>query len=120
MVKKTKPAAEIEDIEEGEERNPLFEAVRKVLLAAIGAVGLAQDEIEDFVNRLVDRGEIAEKDARKLIREVTQKRRKAAEREMDKRLDGLLEHLNIPSKADIDELGEKIAALTTKVETLKN
>ncbi|HEX9115766.1 MAG TPA: poly(hydroxyalkanoate) granule-associated protein, partial [Anaerolineae bacterium] len=54
----------------GNETNPLVDVVRKVLLASIGAVALAQDEVEDFVNKLVDRGQIAEKDGRKLIKDV--------------------------------------------------
>ena len=52
------------------ERSSLLEMSRKVLLAGVGAVALAQDEIEEFVNKLVERGEIAEKDGRKLIRDL--------------------------------------------------
>lgn len=119
MKKNGKKVAEIEELDEAEERNRFLEISRKVLLASFGAVALAQDEIEDFVNRLVERGEIAERDARKLLREVTEKRRKSAEHEMDKRLEEVLEQLNVPSKADIDSLGHKITALTRKVEELK-
>lgn len=108
-------AAEVE-----EETAPLYEAVRRVVLAGIGAMALAQDEIERFINKLVERGEIAEKDARKLIKEVTEKRTKGAEKQMEKRFEDVLEHLNIPSKTDIDELSEKIAALSSKVDALKN
>ena len=39
--------------------NPLLDSLRRVLMAGIGMVALAQEEIEDFVNRLIDRGEIA-------------------------------------------------------------
>ena len=120
MAKKPTKIAEIEEIEEmEEERSKLFELARKVALAGIGAAALAQDELEDFINRLVERGEIAEKDARKLIKEVSEKRRGKVEKQLDKRLEGLLEHLDVPSKADIDELGAKIAALTAKVDALK-
>jgi len=120
MKKNGTKVIEGEELEEAEEeRNRFFEVSRKVLLASIGAVALAQDEIEDFVNRLVERGEIAEKDARKLIREVADKRRKSAEHELDKRLEEVLEQLNVPSKTDIDALGHKITALTHKVEELK-
>ncbi|HEB65380.1 MAG TPA: poly(hydroxyalkanoate) granule-associated protein, partial [Chloroflexi bacterium] len=41
-----------------EERGTLYEAARKVLMAGIGAVALAQDEAENFVNKLVERGEL--------------------------------------------------------------
>ena len=43
-----------------EEQSPFFDAARRVMLASIGAIALAQDEIEEFINRLVERGEIAE------------------------------------------------------------
>lgn len=119
MKKNGKKVAEHEELDETEERNRFLEISRKVLLASFGAVALAQDEIEDFVNRLVERGEIAERDARKLLREVTEKRRKSAEHEMDKRLEEVLDQLNVPSKADIDSLGHKITALTRKVDELK-
>jgi polyhydroxyalkanoate synthesis regulator phasin len=110
---------ELEEIEQmEEERHRFFQVARKVVLAGVGAVALAQDEVEDFVNRLVERGEIAEKDARKLMREVTDRRRKGAEKEMDRRLDDLLERMNVPSKADIDALSHKITALTRKVDVL--
>lgn len=118
-MKKSTPA-EVEELEEGEEeRSPFFDTVRKMTLAAIGAVALAQDEIEEFINRLVERGEIAEKDARKLVYELTSKRRKRVEREMDKRRADLLDAMNIPSKSDIEELSNKIAELTNRVEQLK-
>lgn len=106
----------------GEERNPLLEAARKVLLAGIGAVALAQEEIEDFVNRLVERGEIAEKDGRKLLREVVDRRKKDAEKaedEISKRVEEVLDRMNVPTKADIEALGEKIAHLSKKVDELK-
>ncbi len=121
MPKKHPEIEELEELEakDEEERNRLFEATRKVMLAAVGAVGLAQDEAEDFVNRLVKRGEIAEKDARKLIKEVTEKRRKTAAKRVDRQMDRVFDRMNIPSKTDIELLNEKISILTAKVEELK-
>lgn len=118
----TKEKKVVEAPNGAEERNPLLEAARKVLLAGIGAVALAQDEIEDFVNRLVERGEIAEKDGRKLLREVVDRRKKDAEKaedEVTKRVEEILDRMSVPTKADIEALGNKIAALTKKVDELK-
>jgi poly(hydroxyalkanoate) granule-associated protein len=112
----------VEEAPQAAERNPLFDAARKVLLASIGAVALAQEEVEEFVNRLVERGEIAEKDGKKLIRETMEKRRKQtqkAEEQMDRRLKDILDRMNVPTKSDIDALSAKITALTKKVEELK-
>ena len=114
MVKK---AVKVE--ETLEERSPLFEAARKVLLAGMGAVALTQDEAEKFVDKLVERGEIARKDAKKLVREVAEKRGKRGRDELDKRVQDLLDRMNVPTKADIEALSEKIAALTEKVDELK-
>ncbi len=111
-----------EEVNGKEERNPLLDAARKVLLASIGAVALAQDEVEDFVQKLVERGEIAEKDGRKLVREVMDRRQKEtqkAEDELGKRVEEVLDRMSVPTKADIEALGEKISTLTKKVEELK-
>jgi poly(hydroxyalkanoate) granule-associated protein len=105
-----------------EEHNPLLDTARKVLLAGIGAVAIAQEEIEEFVNRLVERGEIAEKDGKKLVKEVVDRRKKEAEKtedEVNKRIEEILDRMNVPSKTDIETLGEKITALSKKVDELK-
>ena len=122
MPTKTKVDETPEINPEKEERSPLLEALRKVLLAGIGAVVIAQEEIEDLVNKLVERGEIAEKDGKKLVHEVMDKRKKEAvkaEDEVTKRIEDILDRMSVPTKADIDALGEKIAALTKKVDELK-
>ena len=104
-----------------EVHGPLYEASRRVLLASIGAIALAQDEIEDFVEKLVERGEIAEKDGKKLVREVIDKRKKdvsKAEDELNKRIDEVVVRMDVPTKADIDALGEQINELSDKVDAL--
>ncbi len=104
------------------QENALLDAARKVLLASIGAIALAQDEVEDFVNKLIERGQIAEKDGRKLMQEVMERRRKttkAAEENLDKRVEELLARMIVPTKADLDALSAKITTLTKKVDELK-
>jgi poly(hydroxyalkanoate) granule-associated protein len=104
-----------------EVHGPLYDASRRVLLASIGAIALAQDEIEDFVEKLVERGEIAEKDGKKLVREVIDKRKKdvsKAEDELNKRIDEVVTRMDVPTKADIDALGDQINELSDKVDGL--
>lgn len=105
-----------------EELKPLFEYTRKVILAGIGAVALAQDEIEEFINRLIERGEIAERDGKNLILEAKEKRKKQMEKvdnEISKRIEGILKHLDVPTKTDIQVLSSKVAALSKKIDELK-
>lgn len=120
MATKTKPV--VEEKTDGKEKNLFLETTHKVLLASVGAVALTQDEIEKFVDKLVERGEIAEKDGKKLVHEMMDKRRKEgkdANTEMNKRVEDILDRLNVPTKSDIEALGDKIAALSKKVDELK-
>ena len=105
--------------------NPVLEMTRKILLASIGAVALTQEEVEKFVNKLIERGEIAEKDGRKLVKDIMDKRRKKTEEvrteteeQVDSRLNDVLGRMNIPSKSDIDVLNDRIGTLTEKVDEL--
>ena len=121
-----------EDIEVTEEviaengYNHMLELARKVLLAGIGAVALAQEEIEEFVNKLIERGEIAEQDGRRLMKDVIERRKKKAEEvrsgteeQFEQRMEDILNRMNIPSKSDIDDLSKKVSALSRKVDQLK-
>jgi poly(hydroxyalkanoate) granule-associated protein len=115
---------EIEVVEEevAETGSSLLAGVRRVLMAGVGAVALAQEEVEDFVDKLVERGEIAEKDGRKLVDDILEKRKKRAQKAEDAledRIEGLLDRMNVPTKRDIDELSKKITLLAQKVDELK-
>ncbi|MCL4869575.1 MAG: phasin family protein [Anaerolineae bacterium] len=117
---------EIQDETNESGRNQMVDLARKLLLAGVGAVALAQDEVEAFVNRLIERGEIAEKDGRKLITEVMDRRRKqveeaqtAAKEGVDSRLEAILHRMNIPTKSDVTALSNKIAALAQKVDQMR-
>jgi poly(hydroxyalkanoate) granule-associated protein len=110
-----------------ESTNAFLTGVRRVLMAGIGAVALTQEQIEDFVSKLVERGEIADGDARKLLVDVLDRRKKIlqggtkkAEVEYERRVEGLLSRMNIPTKSEIDLLSEKIALLSDKVDELNS
>jgi poly(hydroxyalkanoate) granule-associated protein len=126
------------------EKNPLVVAAHKVLLASIGAAALAQEEIEDFINRLVERGSIAEADGRRMAKDILDQRKKQMERageraqevatemrssmaegpkkiadDLEQRIEGVLARMNIPTKEEVETLTAKITALTHKVDELK-
>ncbi|MBK7216425.1 MAG: phasin family protein [Candidatus Promineofilum sp.] len=118
--------AEISE-ETAEAGNALLSGLRRVLMAGVGAVALTQEQIEDFVGKLVERGEIADGDARKLVGDVIERRKrmlqdggKRAEESMDRRIEGLLTRMNIPTKSEIETLSEKISVLSRKVDELKD
>lgn len=105
--------------------NPMLDLARKVMLASIGAVAVTQEELEKFVHKLIERGEIAEQDGRKLLKEMMEKRRKKAEdsredaeEELEHRMEGVLARMNIASKSDIESLNKKLTELNKKLDEL--
>jgi poly(hydroxyalkanoate) granule-associated protein len=117
----------VKEVEEAASKSgmSLLEGLRKLLLASVGVVAMTRDEAEAFVNKLVERGEVAQKDAEKLLKEVQTRFResrpqaqKVGER-VEQGMEDVLNRLNIPSKRDIDELSAKIAQLSARVEELR-
>ncbi len=111
--------------EEGEqgkkEFHSFYDIVRKMMLAGIGAVALSHDEIEEFINKLVERGEIAKKDREELIKEMRERHRKFhedPEGHARKRVSEMMERFSIPSKNDFDDLNQKLADLEKKIDEL--
>ncbi|MCJ7659748.1 MAG: phasin family protein [Anaerolineales bacterium] len=114
--------AKAEEPKEEQETSPMYEGVRKLVLASIGAVAMAQEEIELLINKLVERGELAEREGKKLLNELKEKRKKKtakAEKEINKQVEELMTSMNVPTKDDIDALGQKINDLDKKVDELK-
>ncbi len=120
---------EIEIVESNtsEASNTLLESLRRVLMAGIGVAVLAQEEIEEFVTKLVDRGEIAENEGRSLIGDILERRKqevqeraKKATGSVDRNVEGMLSRMNVPTRSDINSLSEQISELSKKVDQLRD
>lgn len=110
----------------------LYLMVRKVLLASLGGVVLTADEAGELFTRLVERGEIAESDAQKIVTDLRNQGRKREEEASQARddiskkaglaledsVETILNRLNVPNKAEIEELSRKIGLLNEKVSTI--
>lgn len=102
--------------DEQEKRSPLYEATRKVMLAAIGAAAIAQEELDGFLSRLAERGELAERDARNLAEEMKTRRREV----IDERRAEFQSRRGTPiTREDIDHLSNRVAELARQLEELK-
>ena len=103
----------------------LVEGLRKLVLASLGAVAMTRDVVEAFVNKLVERGELAQKDGEKLVKELRSRVRESRPQvqrvgeRVEQGVEEFLNRLNIPSKRDIDDLSAKIAQLSARVDELR-
>ena len=91
--------------------------LRKVFLASIGAAVVAEEEVVNLINRFVEKGEIAEKDGKEMIKEILDKREKEAKETIEKIRGN--NTVKVATKADIDALQEKLDALTAKLDEKK-
>ena len=99
-------------------RGTLYETTRMILLAGVGAISLAQDEVNNFVDRLVERGEMAESDARKLVKEVMDRRDKLEEERRAQVRESRVKPV-AATRGDVEALNARIAELTRQIEELR-
>lgn len=103
------------------EFHSFYDVVRKMMLAGIGAVALTHDEIEEFMDKLVERGEIARKDREELIKEMRERHKEFRHGEdspAHKKINELMERFSVPTKNDFDELNKKLSDLERKIDEL--
>jgi polyhydroxyalkanoate synthesis regulator phasin len=111
-TKTTKKEAEVPQPEKQE--NPLFDSLRKVMLASIGLIAITQEEAEKFIKKLIERGEIAEQDGKRIINEMWSRKKPEIEKSQDevsKRVSLALDQLNLATKSDIESLKKEISEL---------
>ena len=118
----TKPKVKEAVADTKEENQPcMVEGLRGMMLATIGAAAIAREEVEELVDRLVERGEIVKKDGKKRMREMMEERRERATKvkdEIGKQVERGLDRMNVVSKADVEALSQKIATLSNKIDEL--
>jgi poly(hydroxyalkanoate) granule-associated protein len=118
----TKPKVEAAAEPNEKAQSQMMELLRKVMLATMGAAVIAQEEVEVLINRLIERGEIAEKDGKKLMHEMMDKRKSKSSQvqdEINRNITDVLERMNIPTRTDFDTLSQKINGLSKKIDELK-
>lgn len=111
----------------------LFLIARRVLFTSLGALAMTIDESSDFVNKLVERGEVAESDLNRMVSEYMERSNEREEEAAEGRrttvdkatvaladsVEVILGRLNVPTRTDIDDLSRKIGQLNDKVLALK-
>lgn len=106
---------------------------RKVFWFGLGTVAFMQENLKAMVentntyaNKMVEKGEVVEKDGRKMVNEFVEPYQKEAKdrvKEVEKQFSDLSENvlhrINVPSATNIEDLNKKVASLGRKVDQLK-
>lgn len=92
----------------------MLEFIRKMTLATAGLAMMTTEKIEEFVDELVKKGEMTEKEARDTVSEYLEKSeqiRKDFENKTEELVISFLKRMNIPTRNEIDELKARIEHL---------
>jgi poly(hydroxyalkanoate) granule-associated protein len=115
------------------------EQLKKVAYAAAGAVNVSQEDVKQFVSKLVEKGELAQKDGKKILKDLTDRLKKTvrepretaaevaqpiaesgeklAER-INASIQRVLHGMNIATRQDVADLGRQIDELDSKLRDL--
>ncbi len=97
---------------------PVTKVARKTWLAGAGAVTMVWDGVESMGSRLLDRGEMVEKETRSMVRSVGRRQRKVtetAEMELDKRLGDLVARMKLPTIEAMQTMNSETRAVVEKM-----
>ncbi len=85
-------------------------------------INMAEDEIDRLVNFLVKDRQLSESEGKKLKKDIlgfSENARKWIKERVDKRVNEALNKMNLASKKQMNQLTEKMEALTQKIEQLE-
>ena len=88
--------------------------IKKAMLACTGLAFMTTEKIQEVIDELLKKGEITEKEARETVADLRKKSKKF-KKEMGERTEkivtGILKHLNVPTKAELEEIKERLEKL---------
>jgi len=98
----------------------LDQLLRKLFLSGLGLFALTQEKIEELVEEMAKRGEIAWSEKEDLLGELIKRgkeQKTEVERKIGNKVEEMLSRVNVASKDDIDRLEKKIDELGKKRKT---
>jgi polyhydroxyalkanoate synthesis regulator phasin len=95
--------------------------IEKSLLLGLGVLTLTRDKVVQFVNKMVEEGELKAEEAPSIVDRLVargEEDREALRKLMREELEKMRLNVPLASRREIEELGQKIDELTAKIEEL--
>ena len=111
-------------------RKQIADYSRKLFLASLGVVGMAQDNMNDawkssqkFADKLVERGETFEeknlRGARKQAQEQGEEVDEKVKTRFDETIETVINRLQLPTRSTITDLEKQVASLGRKIDRIR-
>ena len=99
-----------------------MDTAKKLMLAAIGALHLSKERLEEMMDELVKKGEMTSSEKAEALKRLAEKVESSTEKVKDaieKQVDGAMKKLNILAKIDklagrVDQLEKELAELKSR------
>jgi poly(hydroxyalkanoate) granule-associated protein len=98
----------------------VMDVIKKLMLAAIGAVSLSKERMEEMLDELVKKGEMTSGEKAEALKKMAEKVESSTEKVkevVEKQVKSAIEKINIGSR--IDELSRKVDDLSKAVDKLR-
>ena len=92
----------------------MYESIRNLFLAGLGAAVLTKDKVLELTNHLVEQGKLSSSEAEKMAEDLVEESRRQAKNlgeMLEQGLGKAVEALNLASRPELRELEERVAAL---------
>ncbi|MDI6725380.1 MAG: hypothetical protein QMD32_00315 [Smithellaceae bacterium] len=92
----------------------MLEFIKKSIMAGAGLAMMTAEKTQEFFDEMVKKGELSEKEAKDALSDLLEKSkqlRKDMEEKMEKAVTSVLQRLQAPSRAEVEELKARIAQL---------
>jgi polyhydroxyalkanoate synthesis regulator phasin len=88
----------------------MFELLKKTYLAGLGLATLTKDRIEEIVDELVKRGEVAEQDRRKVVDDLLGRAREEQQK-LTQKITEVVRDLRLPNRERWEDLVRRVENL---------
>lgn len=92
----------------------MLEFIKKSIMAGAGLAMMTAEKTQEFFEEMVKKGEISEKEAKDAVSDLLEKSkqlRKDLEEKTEKAVTSVLQRLQVPSRAEVEELKARIEQL---------
>lgn len=96
----------------------LIEAVRRALMAGLGA----QVKVKELIDELIKKGELSETQGARLVREWSERVDKSTSdlgKSISELLTKTLEKMNVPTRDEVEKLNREVQGISTRLKKLE-
>ncbi|MGB5398682.1 MAG: phasin family protein, partial [Thermoanaerobaculia bacterium] len=106
-------------------QDELFESTRRIWLAGLGTLSVVEEESTEIFDQLIKKGRLVEEKSRQRmsktkaeIESSTEELSEELAEKLDRQVSGVLQKLGVPSRAQVQDLTQRVEQLSEQVDRL--